>query len=195
MLLVISDGIQARLGSLSADRERFQRWRTIEGENHLDPLGNHRDLETLVRGIFDKMPSMMVRKTFQRATQDPAFMAALLRRNVSEKERIAFARSMHSYLLASGLTFATNENFFPEEGQIRQTLERNPPPRSPPPRQAPVAPTTRGVPGLPSGGGAPPAKGGTPPTTQSRTMLQQLFPNDAITGAAAMQGGAPPMPG
>jgi len=54
VLLVISDGIQARFGSLSADRERFQRWRTIEGENHLDPLGNHRDLETLVRGIFDK---------------------------------------------------------------------------------------------------------------------------------------------
>ena len=54
VLLVISDGIQARLGSLSADRERFQRWRTIEGENHLDPLGAHRDLETLVRGIFDK---------------------------------------------------------------------------------------------------------------------------------------------
>jgi type I restriction enzyme R subunit len=54
VLLVISDGIQARLGSLSADRERFQRWRTIEGENHLDPLGPHRDLETLVRGIFDK---------------------------------------------------------------------------------------------------------------------------------------------
>ena len=54
VLLVISDGIQARLGSLSADRERFQRWRTIDGENHLDPLGPHRDLETLVRGIFDK---------------------------------------------------------------------------------------------------------------------------------------------
>ena len=54
VLLVISDGIQARLGSLSADQERFQRWRTIEGENHLDPLGAHRDLETLVRGIFDR---------------------------------------------------------------------------------------------------------------------------------------------
>jgi type I restriction enzyme R subunit len=54
VLLVISDGIQARLGSLSADRERFQRWRTIEGENQLDPLGAHRDLETLVRGIFDQ---------------------------------------------------------------------------------------------------------------------------------------------
>jgi type I restriction enzyme R subunit len=55
VLLVISDGIQARLGSLSADQERFQRWRTIEGvNNEVDPLGNHRDLETLVRGIFDK---------------------------------------------------------------------------------------------------------------------------------------------
>lgn len=55
MLLVISDGIQARLGSLSADQERFQRWRTIAGfNNEVDPLGNHRDLETLVRGIFDK---------------------------------------------------------------------------------------------------------------------------------------------
>ncbi|MEB3259386.1 MAG: type I restriction endonuclease subunit R [Cyanobacteriota bacterium] len=54
VLLVISDGIQARLGSLSADRERFQRWRTIDGENDLDPLGAHRDLETLVRGIFER---------------------------------------------------------------------------------------------------------------------------------------------
>lgn len=54
VLLVISDGIQARVGSLSADQERFLRWRTINGENDLDPLGNHRDLETLVRGMFQK---------------------------------------------------------------------------------------------------------------------------------------------
>jgi type I restriction enzyme R subunit len=55
VLLVISDGIQARLGSLSADQERFQRWRTIEGvNNEVDPLGNHRDLETLVRVIFEQ---------------------------------------------------------------------------------------------------------------------------------------------
>jgi hypothetical protein len=43
---------------LSADQERFQRWRTIEGvNNEVDPLGNHRDLETLVRGIFNKCPA------------------------------------------------------------------------------------------------------------------------------------------
>lgn len=54
VLLVISDGVNARVGSLSADRERFQRWRTIESEQQLDPLGQHRDLETVVRGVFDQ---------------------------------------------------------------------------------------------------------------------------------------------
>ena len=51
--LVISDGIYARMGSISADRERFMRWRTIDG-NVLDPLGQHRDLETLVKGMFNQ---------------------------------------------------------------------------------------------------------------------------------------------
>ena len=51
--LVISDGIFARMGSLSADKERFMRWRTIDGET-LDPLGQHRDGETLVKGVFDR---------------------------------------------------------------------------------------------------------------------------------------------
>ena len=51
--LVISDGISARMGSLSADAERFLRWRTIDGKM-LDPLGPNRDLETLVRGVFNK---------------------------------------------------------------------------------------------------------------------------------------------
>jgi type I restriction enzyme R subunit len=54
VLLVISDGVHARVGSLSADEERFLRWRTIKGEDDLDPLGSHRDLETLVRGLFER---------------------------------------------------------------------------------------------------------------------------------------------
>jgi type I restriction enzyme R subunit len=51
--LIISDGIYARMGSISADEERFMRWRTIDGKD-VDPLGNHRELETLIRGFFDK---------------------------------------------------------------------------------------------------------------------------------------------
>ena len=50
-LLVISDGSEARLGSLSANSERFMQWRTIDGVT-LDPLGQFDELETLVRGLL-----------------------------------------------------------------------------------------------------------------------------------------------
>ena len=50
-ILVISDGSEARMGSLSADVERFMNWRTIDGET-LDPLGQFNELETLVRGAL-----------------------------------------------------------------------------------------------------------------------------------------------
>lgn len=51
-VLVISDGTDARLGSLSANAERFLQWRTIDGVN-LDPLGEFNELQTLVRGVLD----------------------------------------------------------------------------------------------------------------------------------------------
>jgi len=50
-VLVISDGSQARMGSLSADAERFMQWRTIDGAT-LDPLGQFNELETLIRGAL-----------------------------------------------------------------------------------------------------------------------------------------------
>jgi hypothetical protein len=50
-LLVISDGTEALLGSLSADPERFMAWRTIDGIT-LDPLGEFNELQTLVRGVL-----------------------------------------------------------------------------------------------------------------------------------------------
>jgi type I restriction enzyme R subunit len=51
-ILVISDGLLARLGSLTSDRERFAPWRTIEGED-LAPA-SLTQLEVLLRGVFDK---------------------------------------------------------------------------------------------------------------------------------------------
>jgi type I restriction enzyme R subunit len=50
-ILVISDGTDALLGSLSADAERFMAWRTIDGET-IDPLGQFQELQTLVRGLL-----------------------------------------------------------------------------------------------------------------------------------------------
>lgn len=50
--LVISDGWTARLGSLTADPERFLPWRTIKTQDDKPLL--ELQLETLVRGFFDR---------------------------------------------------------------------------------------------------------------------------------------------
>ncbi len=50
-VLVISDGTEALMGSLSADAERFMAWRTIDGVA-VDPLGPFQELQTLVRGVL-----------------------------------------------------------------------------------------------------------------------------------------------
>ncbi|BCO28013.1 hypothetical protein MIZ03_2906 [Rhodoferax lithotrophicus] len=50
-VLVITDGTQALMGSLSANAERFMAWRTIDG-TLLDPLGEFNELQTLVRGVL-----------------------------------------------------------------------------------------------------------------------------------------------
>ena len=49
--LIISDGVSARIGSLTADTERFMRWRTVRDEKDR-PLLEY-ELETLIRGFFD----------------------------------------------------------------------------------------------------------------------------------------------
>jgi type I restriction enzyme R subunit len=52
-MLIISDGVTSRMGSLTADKERFSTWRTIDG-HIIDPLGPMRELETLIKGVFKK---------------------------------------------------------------------------------------------------------------------------------------------
>jgi type I restriction enzyme R subunit len=51
-LLITSDGLLARVGSLTANSERFMAWRTVDGEN-IAPKGVP-ELETLINGVFDK---------------------------------------------------------------------------------------------------------------------------------------------
>ena len=50
-LLVISDGLEARLGSLTADKERFSPWRTVEGEQPA-PVSVSQ-LQVLLEGVFE----------------------------------------------------------------------------------------------------------------------------------------------
>ncbi len=51
-LLVVSDGSQARIGSLTANQEWFKFWRTVDGE-HDAPKTSH-EIEILIRGVFEK---------------------------------------------------------------------------------------------------------------------------------------------
>jgi type I restriction enzyme R subunit len=60
--LVISDGIAARIGSLTADRERFMPWRTLTGDD-IAPKGVP-ELETLLKGVFDKRHFLDLMKDF-----------------------------------------------------------------------------------------------------------------------------------
>ncbi|MFM5103275.1 type I restriction endonuclease subunit R [Aeromonas dhakensis] len=56
-IMIASDGSEARMGSLSANAERFMQWRTVDGVN-LDPYGEFGELETMVRGILT--PAMLL---------------------------------------------------------------------------------------------------------------------------------------
>jgi type I restriction enzyme R subunit len=51
-LLVVSDGLQARIGSLTADQEWFKIWPTIDGKS--DAPKTALELDVLVRGVFER---------------------------------------------------------------------------------------------------------------------------------------------
>jgi type I restriction enzyme R subunit len=50
--LVISDGVQARIGTLSSDRERFMPWRTIQGEELADT--RLPQVQVVLEGVFEQ---------------------------------------------------------------------------------------------------------------------------------------------
>ena len=60
--LVISDGLAARIGSLTATQERFMPWRTVTGET-IAPKGTP-ELETLLKGVFDQGNFLTLMKDF-----------------------------------------------------------------------------------------------------------------------------------
>jgi len=160
-------------------------------------------VSNMAQQLFNQMPRLNALVGLREAAADPKLMAALLRKGRTDQEKLALLRDVQEQLKAAGILVPASIgqralipalNVAPE--RQRDVERRREEARRI--RTQPLAPTTRGMPGMtPSTGGAPPAGGGggAPPTTQSRMMLQQLFPNDPITGAAAMQGGAPPMPG
>ena len=67
-ILVISDGLQARAGSLTANWEWFKVWRTIDGEAEAPPTSL--ELEVLIRGLFDRQRLLAMTRNFIAYEQD-----------------------------------------------------------------------------------------------------------------------------
>ena len=61
-LLVISDGLQAKLGTITSDWERFMTWRTITGKDLVLP--GSLQLETLLKGVFEQARLLDLIKNF-----------------------------------------------------------------------------------------------------------------------------------
>lgn len=53
LLSVVSDGLKAKYGSLSADLGRFMNWRTVDGETLVAP-GSELALQTLTKGLLNR---------------------------------------------------------------------------------------------------------------------------------------------
>ncbi|MHB1233112.1 MAG: type I restriction endonuclease subunit R [Burkholderiales bacterium] len=68
-LLVVSDGVQARIGSLTASQEWFKVWRTIDGEK--DAPKTALELEVLVRGVFEPQRLLDLLQHFIVFEEDP----------------------------------------------------------------------------------------------------------------------------
>ena len=67
--LVVSDGLQARMGSLTANQEWFKVWRTIDGEG--DAPKTALELEVLVRGVFERQRFLDLLQHFIVFEEDP----------------------------------------------------------------------------------------------------------------------------
>ena len=60
-LLVISDGAQARMGTVTSDFERFMPWKTIDGTRE---VGGYNQLEVLARGVLDRGRLLEILRAF-----------------------------------------------------------------------------------------------------------------------------------
>jgi type I restriction enzyme R subunit len=68
-VLVASDGLQARIGSLTASQEWFKVWRTIDGEHAAPP--HSLELEVLLKGVFEPRRFLELLQHFIAFEEDP----------------------------------------------------------------------------------------------------------------------------
>lgn len=122
--LVISDGIQARIGTLTADKEWFMPWRTIEGEQLADT--KLPQLQVLLEGVFDKrrfldliryfivfepasVPTKSVGTSAGREVPGGAFVKKMAGYHQYHAVNVAVLETLRACVLPSGVTAVREE--------------------------------------------------------------------------------------
>ncbi len=107
--LVVSDGLQARMGSVTANQEWFKVWRTIDGEG--DAPKTALELEVLVRGVFERQRFLDLLHHFIVFEEDPD-SGALHKIIAGYHQFHAVNAAVEETVRASGMT---DENLVREE--------------------------------------------------------------------------------
>ena len=69
VVIVLSDGIEARIGSLTANQEWFKVWRTVDGESDVPKASL--ELEVMIRGVFERQRFLELIQHFIVFEEDP----------------------------------------------------------------------------------------------------------------------------
>ncbi|MFO7030449.1 DEAD/DEAH box helicase [Limnospira fusiformis CCALA 023] len=113
-LLVISDGLSARAGSLSADYTRFSQWKRKLPNNTIDNNPDTNELEILVQGMLNKSTLLDLIRHFtvfeQVKTVDPATEIVTLqtiKKLAAYHQYYAVNKAVESVLRACGMSSAS----------------------------------------------------------------------------------------
>lgn len=96
-LCIISDGIDARVGTVTSPYERYMSWKTIDGESELDGTP---ELETVARGMLDPTRILDIVRNFVVFEQDGKDEAQYVKKVAAYHQywavNKALARTIHS---------------------------------------------------------------------------------------------------
>lgn len=106
-LLVISDGLEAKAGSISADLSRFMSWKTSDGKVEASPLIGQ--LETLIKGMLNKQTLLdlirhfIVFEKFKKEDQETGIITIqTIKKLAAYHQYYAVNKAVESTLRASG---------------------------------------------------------------------------------------------
>ena len=142
--------------------------------------------------LFSRMPAQQAMDLLREVAKSPEMTSAMLKRGMSQQEDRALSLGILRRMYSTGAVNSAIYRYLDEE-------EEKPPAESEATveqvqravRPLPPAPPTRGFPSLSS---KPVSSAPAAPATQSRAMLQQLFPNDSVLAMAGQQPQPQPQP-